>query len=173
MTASMGGLAASLSLRWISTKPNAAVVRLGVALLLLVFAGCSSTAGLTFHAPYGWKAQPYALLAGGQFWSSPFRGDEWLLLVRRREVDLSNVVNVSSMQFGRTHIDGWYKVTICGNQPALYGIGEYYQSMKNPENMRLVVSNVNGAGYVAQYVYPVTIEPNGEALAALRQLCVQ
>ena len=153
--------------------PKAALVRLVAAWCVLLLAGCGAAAGLTFHAPYGWKAEPYALLAGGQFWSSPFRGDEWLLLVRRREVDLSNVAHVYSIQFGRTHIDRWDKVTICGDQPALYGVGEYFQNMKNAENMRLVISNVNGAGYVAQYVYPVTVEPNGEALAALWQLCVK
>jgi hypothetical protein len=149
------------------------LVRVVVASCLLAFAGCNPDAELTFHAPYGWKAQPYALLVGGQFWASPFRGDEWLMLVRRREADLANIANVYSMQFGRTRVDRWDKVTICGDQPALYGVGEYFQTMKNPENMRIVVSNVNGAGYVAQYVYPVTVEPNGEALAALRQLCAR
>jgi hypothetical protein len=77
------------------------------------------------------------------------------------------------MQFGHTHINSWDKVTICGDQPALYGIGEYLQNMRYAENTRVVVSNADGAGYAAQYVYPVTVQPNGEALAALRQLCAQ
>ena len=149
-------------------------VRLVAGCLLVVACGCDASAGLTFHAPYGWKAEPYAFVTGGQLWSSPFRGNEWLLLVRRsRPFNLSRVAQEHSMQFGRGNVDQWDEITICGEQPALYGAGEYYQGLHNAETMRIVVSNANGTGYAAQYVYPATAAPNGEALAALRQLCKQ
>ena len=89
-----------------------------------------------------------------------------------RATNRIDLENTSSLQ----HVDSVERVTICGSQPAVYMIGENYRQSRSGEvesHNRVVMSNLNGATYMAVYTYPMTGEPNGEALAALRQLCAK
>jgi hypothetical protein len=160
-------------------------VRFLGAFCVLFLRGCGLTSSpadsLTFHAPYGWRASP-GILGYVQFWYAP-AGDQALILIRSpKMVDLSRSVSQADFERSssstnvRWHVDSFDRVTVCGNQPAIYMIGEAYKDTKNgqvEDDARMVMSNVNGATYIAAYTYPQTGEPNGEALAALRQLCLK
>jgi hypothetical protein len=159
-------------------------VRFLGAFCVLFLTSCGLTSSpadsLAFHAPYGWKASP-GILGYVQFWYAP-AGQQALLLIRSpKMIDLSRANQAdfetsTSNTNMRWHVDSLDRVAICGDQPALYMIGEAYRDGKNgqvEDDARMVMSNVNGATYVAAYTYPQTGEPNGEALAALRQLCLK
>jgi hypothetical protein len=158
-------------------------VRFRWAFCLLFLTGCGLTSspadGLSFGAPYGWQASP-GILGYMQYWHPAGGSDQLLMLMKSpfKEVDLSRAPSQTELQQTniRVHVDSWDKITICGDQPALYIIGESLRNTKSGEeqtHMRTVISNLNGTTYIAAYAYPLTGEPNGEALAALRQLCLK
>jgi hypothetical protein len=68
-------------------------------------------------------------------------------------------------------------VTICGSQPAelLTARGTAQSLTTKPEssNLQMMMSDAGGATYMAMYVYPIGAAPNGEATAALRELCAK
>ncbi|MBV8148112.1 MAG: hypothetical protein JO092_03375 [Candidatus Eremiobacteraeota bacterium] len=149
----------------------------------LLLAGCGLTGspgdGLTFTAPYGWQAS-VGSLGTSEYWQSPSRSDERLFLIRSagEQADLSNppvsiYLGDPNMPSG---IESREKIEICGDQAAVYLIGKGFRRSGSGEvesYTRVVYSSVNGHTYLAGYAYPVTSVPNGEALAALRQLCVK
>jgi hypothetical protein len=158
-------------------------VRLFPAFCALFLTGCGLTSspadGLTFTAPYGWQASP-GIMGYMQYWHPASRRDEMLVLIRSpfKQLDLSHAPNRIDLgnSTSRTHFDSWDRVEICGNQPAIYVIGESYRDTKSGEverHMRMVMTNLSGATYIALYAYPLTGLPNGEALASLRQLCLK
>ena len=140
----------------------------------VLLTGCglvkSPADGLTFAAPYGWQpSTPVGDVA--RAWISPSGPSESMTLFRfPKELDLNDAA--ADENFNNTHFSSKQRITICGNQPATYLIG----TRTSPDtgtvlNVRAVVTNTNGATYRAIYFYPPTTLPNGEALAALRQLC--
>jgi hypothetical protein len=147
-----------------------------------MLAGCGLTSSpadeLTFRAPYGWSATP-GILGTAQVWDPASRDGEVLVIVRLpgKQLDLSRATDQINLGTNaREQVDSVDKITICGSQPAVYVIGESFQKTSSGDvesHSRVVMSNVNGGTYMAAYVYPMTTEPNGEALAALRQLCIK
>lgn len=159
-------------------------MRLSSVLCVLFLAGCAQTHSpaedLTFSAPNGWQESSSFLRPNMQYWRPSEEASEALLLIRFPYAgpDLASAVHQLDFQGlnTRVQIDSLFNVTICGNQPAIYLVGENFLETKDGElekSVRMVVSNVNGATYVAEYNYPLGGEPNAEALAALRQLCAK
>jgi hypothetical protein len=158
-------------------------VRIVAALCAFILGGCGLTSspadGLTFRAPYGWQGTP-GILGTAQIWHPPAQDGEVLMIVRLpiQQLDLSRATSQIDLQnaSSREHVDSVDRIKICGNQPAVYMIGENFRKSVTGDvesHNRVVMSNLNGATYLAVYTYPMTAEPNGEALAALRQLCVK
>jgi hypothetical protein len=142
-----------------------------------ILAGCGLTSspaeGLAFRPPAGWQGSP-GIMGFMQFWRSPTRSDEVLMLFRSpKQMDPNEVL--TSAKLRDTRIERRQEIKICGNQPAVYFVGAGTSSSANNASteaeMQMVMTNANGAAYFAMYVYPVGTQPNGEALAALRELC--
>ena len=150
------------------------------ALSVLALTGCGLTAspadGLTFTAPAGWQSSP-GILGFMQFWHPASNDDEVLMLFKSPKPISTNEIfqkaNISDMRVSHEQ-----KITICGAQPALYLEGEATSSSVNnnpskPHDMQMVMTNAAGSTYFAMYVYPVSVRPNAEAVASLRQLCAK
>jgi hypothetical protein len=150
---------------------------IGSVLCAMLLSGCGLTSspadGLTFTAPYGWQASP-GIMGFMQFWKPPARSDEVLMLFRSpKQINPDEVL--TSAKLKDTRIESKQDIKICGNKPAVYFTGAGTSSSANNASteaqMRMVMTNANGASYFAMYVYPIGTQPNGEALAALRELC--
>jgi hypothetical protein len=145
------------------------------ALYASLLGGCGLTSspadGLVFRPPSGWQGSP-GIMGFMQFWKSPTRSDEVLMLFRSpKQIDPNQVI--SSAKLRDTRIERRQQIKICGNQPAVSftGVGASSNGNTTEAEMQMVMTNANGASYFAMYVYPVGVRPNGEALAALHELC--
>ena len=144
-----------------------------------ILGGCGLTSspadGLIFRPPAGWQGSP-GIMGFMQFWKPPSRGDEVLMLFRSpKQIDPNEVLTSAKLKDAR--IERRQEIKICGNQPAVYFVGAGTSSSGNNTSteaeMQMVMTNANGAAYFAMYVYPIGTRPNGEALAALRELCLK
>jgi hypothetical protein len=149
----------------------------GPVLCVALLCGCGLTSspadGLAFRPPAGWQGSP-GIMGFMQFWKPPASSDEVLMLFRSpKQIDPNEVL--ASAKLRDTRIERKQVIKICGNQPASYFVGAGTSSSNNnattQAEMQMVMTNANGASYFAMYVYPVGTRPNGEALAALRELC--
>jgi hypothetical protein len=150
---------------------------LALAICAATLGGCGLTSspaeGLDFHPPAGWQGSP-GIMGFMQFWKPPSRSDEVLMLFRSpKQIDPNEVL--ASAKLRNTRIERRQEIKICGNQPAVFFAGAGTSSSANNSTteaeMRMVMTNASGAAYFVMYVYPVGTRPNGEALAALRELC--
>jgi hypothetical protein len=146
-------------------------------MLAALLSACGLTSspaeGLSFHPPAGWQGSP-GIMGFMQFWKPPTGSDEVLMLFRSpKQIDPNNII--SSAKLRDTRIQRTQQIKICGNQPATSFVGVGTSSSASnatkQAEMQMVMTNAAGAAYFAMYVYPVGTRPNGEALAALRELC--
>jgi hypothetical protein len=142
-----------------------------------LLSGCGLTSspaeGLAFHPPTGWQSSP-GIMGFMQFWKPPSNSDEVLMLFRSpKQFDPAQVL--SSAKLRDTRIERRQQIKICGNQPAVYftgvGTSSSGSNATTQLEMQMVMTNAGGAAYFAMYGYPAGTKPNGEALAALRELC--
>jgi hypothetical protein len=64
------------------------------------------------------------------------------------------------------------RMTICGNQPALYmKMRGASNSQKTNEMIEAVVSKVSDGTFMAMHMYPVGSVPDSQAEAAIYELC--
>lgn len=145
-------------------------------LCALGLAGCGLTSspadGLTFKAPAGWQGSP-GIMGYMQFWTSPGQSKEVLMLFKSpKPLDRKDVF--SNAQMKDSEVESDQRITICGNQAAdfLRATGKSSQNGQN-DRMQMIMTDVAGTTYLAMYVYPVGTQPNGDAAAALRQLCAK
>lgn len=145
----------------------------------VIATGCGLTSspadGLTFTAPTGWRASP-GIMGFMQFWRAPSNGDEVIMLFRSpKKLDPDQII--TSAKLKDTRIQRQQPIKICHNQPAMYFYGQGTSSSENQTqkeaDMRMVMTDVNGTTYFAMYIYPVAMPPNGEAVAAIRELCAK
>jgi hypothetical protein len=147
-----------------------------VALLVLTPTGCgwqsSPAEGLRFAAPSDWKASP-GVFGFMQFWRSPGKNSEFLMLFRSpQKLKADDIFSSDRMKdtLQDTSIQRREPITICGTQPATY-VEAHGSTNGKPDNVALVLTDIGNASYIAMYVRPIAASPNPMALAALREVC--
>jgi hypothetical protein len=140
---------------------------------LLAAGGCGFTSSpadnLTFKAPAGWQGSP-GIMGFMQFWKAPNGNKEVLMLFKSpKPLDTHEVFNNANMRDAK--VETQKPITICGNQPAEFFKAQGTSSQGGNSNIEMVMTNAAGSTYLAMYIYPAAATPNGEAGAALRELC--
>ena len=126
---------------------------------------------LTFKPPSGWQGSP-GIMGFMQLWKAPNRNDEVLMLFKSpRPIQPSEVFSNADLK--DTKVQNVQHITICNNQPAELLTAQGTRGQGKDSIVDMVMSNAGGATYMAMYVYPVGGAPNGEATAALRELCTK
>ncbi len=126
---------------------------------------------LTFKAPSGWQSSP-GIMGFMQFWKSPNSKNEVLMLFKSPK-PLATTEVFKSADFNDAKVEAQKPITICGNQPA-----QYYKALGRSKggtdsSVEMVMTTAGGTTYFAMYVYPVGTATNGDAEAALRELCTK
>ena len=140
---------------------------------VLAASGCGFTSSpadnLTFKAPAGWQSSP-GIMGFMQFWKAPSSNKEVLMLFKSpKPLDTHEVFNNANLRDAKVQTQK--PITICGNQPAEFFKAQGTSSQGGDSNIEMVMTNAAGSTYLAMYVYPAGATPNGEAGAALRELC--
>jgi hypothetical protein len=126
---------------------------------------------LTFKAPAGWSGSP-GIMGFMQFWRAPNRSDEVLMLFKSpKPLQTRDVFSSANLRDAKVQTEK--PITICGNQPAEFFKAQGMSSRGSDSNVEMVMTNTAGTTYLAMYIYPLGGMPNGEADAALRELCAK
>ncbi|MBV8373558.1 MAG: hypothetical protein JOY69_09875 [Candidatus Eremiobacteraeota bacterium] len=151
--------------------------RFQTAALLLVAAltGCGFTSSpadnLTFKAPAGWQGSP-GIMGFMQFWRAPNSDDQVLMLFKSpKPLQTRDVFSSANLRDAK--VEAQKPITICGNQTAEYFKARGTSRNGRDSNVEMVMTDVSGTTYFAMYLYPAGAAPNGEADAALHELCAK
>ena len=145
--------------------------------LLIAAAGCGFTSSpadhLTFKPPSGWQGSP-GMMGFMQLWKSPGNTDQVLMLFKSpKPLQMNEVFNNADLK--DTRVVSMQHMTICGNQPAEFvkaqGTSQGLMQKSKEINVEMMMSNAGGTTYMAMYVYPVGATADGDASAALSELC--
>jgi hypothetical protein len=144
------------------------------ALAVLVLSACGATSSpadnLNFKAPSGWQSSP-GIMGFMQFWKAPTSDTEVLMLFKSpKPLKTSDVFNSANLKDAK--VETQQAIVICGAQPAVFFKAQATGS-KGDSNVEMVKTDAAGTTYMAMYVYPVGVQPNGDAVAALRELCAK
>jgi hypothetical protein len=142
-------------------------------LSILTAGGCGFTSSpadnLTFKAPAGWPSSP-GIMGFMQFWKAPNGNKEVLMLFKSpKPLQAHDVFNSANLKDAK--VETQKPITICGSQPAEFFQAQGTSSQGGNSNIEMVMTNAAGSTYLAMYIYPVGGSPNGDAAAALRELC--
>jgi hypothetical protein len=142
-------------------------------LAILASSGCGFTSSpadnLTFKAPAGWQSSP-GIMGFMQFWKAPNSNKEVLLLFKSpKPLQTKEVFNNANLRDAK--VETQKPITICGSQAAQFFKAQGTSSRGDDSNVEMVMTDAAGTTYLAMYVYPAGAQPNGEAAAALRELC--
>lgn len=139
----------------------------------VALSGCGLTSSpadnLTFKAPGGWQGSP-GIMGFMQFWKPPAGKSEVLMLFKSPKT-LTTTEVFKNADLTDATVRAQKAITICGNQSAQYYKALGTSKNGNDSNIEMVMTNANGTTYMAMYVYPVAGTANGDAEAALRELC--
>jgi hypothetical protein len=150
----------------------------------ILLAACGLTKspaeGLNFQAPAGWQSTP-GIMGKFQMWmTGGGKTQQMLMLIDmgsdtklNESFDLKDVKGSSPSSFVKNAtVVTQRKMTICGNQPAIYiKMRGTSSSSSSEENVELLISKAAQSAYMAAYIYPAALEPNASAEAAIYELC--
>jgi hypothetical protein len=163
--------------------------RIACAGLLFVLAGALLTAcgfmkspaeDINFEAPSGWQSTP-GIMGRFQLWTGGSANAKQVLMLMKlpqdakidRSFDASDMKDLTGPASVKdaTMLDQ-RRMTICGNQPALYmKMRGASNSQKTNEMIEAVVSKVSDGTFMAMHMYPVGSVPDSQAEAAIYELC--
>ncbi len=146
-------------------------------------AGCGSvTDSVDFHVPPSYVSRA-SLGPFMQVWESPDKKSVMMLMQIPASVDLNKAMQ--NMDIKDATIKKREQLTICGNQPAIFGevvgatgsrinvgIGNNRARSEN-SNVDFMITRVNGKSYVASYVWPLHGAPDPTAQASLHGICAK
>jgi hypothetical protein len=141
----------------------------------LAIAACSSITkspaeGLTFTAPDGWKSSP-GIMGMMQFWASPDK--KQVLMLFKVPADFKVDQAYSSADVKDAHVESQRSLKLCGNLTGQY-IKAIATSSRTGDDNNLEMVVVKGDApetYMSMYVYPIGMQPDKTADAAIYQLC--
>ena len=143
---------------------------------MLAATGCgfnsSPADNLTFKPPTGWQGSP-GIMGFMQLWKAPNRNDEVLMLFKSPRPIQPSEVSQQCGPEGHEGRENVQHIRICNNQPAELLTAQGTHGQGKDSIVDMVMSKAGGATYMAMYVYPVGGAPDGEATAALRELCTK
>jgi len=142
-----------------------------------MLAGCgSATDAVTFKPPAGFMSS----VSVGPFmqaWSGPNQS-MLMLMAMPTKIDLQHTISNSTVS--NADIEKQMRITICGNQEALYAdmVGNP-QGNKTPapgakeqkERIEFLATTVSGKTYMAMYLRPLGTPPDPQAESAIRNVC--
>jgi hypothetical protein len=151
----------------------------GACLLALVACG-SATDSVTFTAPASYTSKA-SLGPFMQIWGGKTEHDVLILLALPVAGDLNKAIDQSQVK--GAEFDKTQKITICGNQTAIFaqGHGEMNTtdsssstsstSSKEPSAIEIIATEVKGKTYLAMYGRPLKAPADPEAEKAIKNVC--
>jgi hypothetical protein len=129
----------------------------------------SPTEGLTFKPPAGWTSSP-GIMGMMQFWTSPDKKQVMLLFNVPSDFKMDEAF--SSADVKDAHIETQRSMKICGNVDAQYVKAIATSSRTGDDtNLEMIQAKGSSGTLISMYVYPIGAKPDGDAEAALSELC--